>query len=214
MADDLVFYTHPMSRGRIVRWMLEEVGQPYRTEILEFGTTMKASPYRAINPMGKVPAVQHGEVVVTECGAICAYLADAFPQAGLAPPPGDKLRAPYYRWLFFAAGPIEQAAGAKALGWETPPDRQGMVGFGSLDDVLNAIEGAVSGREYVAGDRFTAADLYLGAHLSWGMNFGTLEKRPAFETYVGRLLARPAAIRANEIDDALLAQQNAEAQPA
>ena len=109
MTDELVFYTHPMSRGRIVRWMLEEVGLPYRTEILDYGTTMKAPAYLAINPMGKVPALRHGETIVTETAAICAYLADAFPAAGLAPPPGDRLRAPYYRWLFFAAGPLEAA---------------------------------------------------------------------------------------------------------
>ena len=101
MADELVFYTNPRSRGRIVRWMLEEIGQPYRTEVLDYSTTMKAPAYLAINPMGKVPALRHGDAVVTEAAAICAYLADAFPQAKLAPPPGDRLRAPYYRWMFF-----------------------------------------------------------------------------------------------------------------
>ena len=106
MSDELVFYTTPTSRGRIVRWMLEEVGQPYRTELLDYGTTMKAPAYLAINPMGKVPAITHGDAVVTEAGAICAYLADAFPQAGLAPAPGDKARAPYFRWRFYAAGPF------------------------------------------------------------------------------------------------------------
>src|SRR6516162_8649199 len=109
MADELVFYTNPQSRGRIVRWMLEEIGQPYRTEILEYGTTMKAPAYLAINPMGKVPAIRHGDTVVTEGAAICAYLADAFPDAGLAPPLHDHRRGPYYRWLFFAAGPLETA---------------------------------------------------------------------------------------------------------
>jgi glutathione S-transferase len=110
MTDELVFYTHPMSRGRIVRWMLEEAGCTYRTEIVEYGTNMKAPGYLAINPMGKVPAIRHGDTVVTEAAAICAYLADAFPAAGLAPPAGDPLRGTYYRWLFFAAGPIEAAA--------------------------------------------------------------------------------------------------------
>jgi glutathione S-transferase len=213
MSDELVFYTHPMSRGRIIRWMLEEVGQPYRTEVLEYGTTMKAPEYLAINPMGKVPAITHGDVAVTEAGAICAYLADAFPQAELAPPPGSRMRAPYYRWLFFAAGPIEQAASSKAMGWEAPPEGRATVGYGCLEDVLNAIETALSGREYVAGDRFTAADLYLGSHLGWGMQFGTLEKRPVFEAYVARLQARPAAIRATEIDDALAARLQPQAEP-
>src|SRR5260370_19467928 len=109
MTDELVFYTNPMSRGRIVRWMLEEVGQPYRTEILDYAAQMKSPEYLAVNPMGKVPALRHGDVVVTEAGAICAYLADAFPKAGLAPQPGDKARGTYYRWMYFAAGPVEQA---------------------------------------------------------------------------------------------------------
>jgi glutathione S-transferase len=209
MADDLVFYTNPMSRGRVSRWMLEEVGQPYRTEIMDFATTMKAPAYLAINPMGKVPAVVHRGTVITENAAICAYLADAFPDAGLAPPHGDPSRGPYYRWLFFAAGPFEAAVTNKALGVEAPPERKGMLGYGSLDDVLTTLEKLLSGHDYVAGDSFTAADLYLGSHLGWGMQFGTVEKRPAFERYWERLAARPAAIRAREIDDKLVADMKA-----
>jgi glutathione S-transferase len=203
MSDELVFYTNPMSRGRIVRWMLEEVGQPYRTEMLEFGTTMKGPAYLAVNPMGKVPALRHGDAVVTECGAICAYLADAFPAAGLAPPPGDKARAPYYRWMFFAAGPVEAATTNKAMGWEVPESRRTMAGYGSLEDVLAALELAVRNGPYLLGDTFSAADVYLGSQLAWGMMFGTLEKRPAFEAYTQRLLARAAWQRAKKIDDEL-----------
>src|SRR5215469_2088742 len=114
MTDELVFYTHPMSRGRLARWMLEEVGRPYRTEVIEYGAQMKSPEYLAINPMGKVPAIRHGNTAVTECGAICAYLADAFPEAGLAPEPGSQARGPYFRWLFFAAGPVEAVATNKA----------------------------------------------------------------------------------------------------
>lgn len=205
MADELVFYTNPMSRGRIVRWMLEEVGQPYQTHVLNYAEEMKSPAYLAVNPMGKVPALTHGATVVTECAAICAYLADAFPQAGLAPPHGDRARGDYYRWLFFAAGPVEAAVGAKALGVEPAPEQQRMVGFGSLARVLDTLEQAVTGRQFLAGDRFSAADLYVGSHLIWGMGFGTIEKRPAFEAYVAPLKARPAAIRAAEIDDALVA---------
>jgi glutathione S-transferase len=204
MSDELVFYTNPMSRGRIVRWMLEEVGQPYRTELLEYGTTIKAPEYLAINPMGKVPALRHGDAVVTEGAAICCYLADAFPDAGLAPPPGDRLRGPYYRWMFFAAGPLEAAATNKAFGFEVPAERKGMVGYGTLADVMSVLESALSRPAYLVGDRFTAADLYIGSHIGWGMSFGTIEKRPAFERYVERISARPAAIRAREIDDALV----------
>ncbi len=204
MPDELVFYTNPMSRGRIVRWMLEEIGEPYRAEIIEFGPPMKSPEYLAINPMGKVPAIRHGDTVVTETGAICAYLADAFPQAGLAPEPGSRERGPYYRWLFFGAGPVDAAVTNKSLGFEPPPERRSMVGYGSHAYVLDTLEKAVSASEYLVGGRFSAADLYLGAQLGWGMMFGTLEKRPAFEAYWGRIKDRPAAIRAREIADALL----------
>ena len=206
MSDELVFYTNPMSRGRIVRWMLEEVGQPYRTEVLDYGTTMKAPEYLAVNPMGKVPAIRHGDVVVTEGAAICAYLADAFPQAGLAPPATDRLRGTYYRWLFFAAGPIEAATTNKSLGVVPSDEQRRMVGYGSIEAVSDALELAVAGREYIVGDRFSAADVYVGSHLGWGLQFGTFERRPAFEQYLGRVMNRPAAVRAREIDDALLAQ--------
>jgi glutathione S-transferase len=209
MTDDLVFYTNPMSRGRVARWMLEELGQPYRTEIMEYGTSMKAPAYLAINPMGKVPAVTHRGTVITENAAICAYLADAFPEAGLAPAQGDGERGPYYRWLFFAAGPFEAAVTNKSLGVQAPPDRKGMLGYGSLDDVLSTLEKLLSERDYVAGNRFSAADLYLGSHVGWGMQFGTVEKRPAFERYWQRIADRPAAVRAREIDDALIAKMKA-----
>src|SRR5215472_8512748 len=181
MTEELVFYTNPMSRGRIVRWMLEEVGAPYRTELIEFGPSMKSPSYLAINPMGKVPAIRHGDTVVTEAAAICAYLADAFPQARLAPPSGDRLRGPYYRWLFFAAGPVDAALSNKAMGFTVPPEREGMVGYGRLATVLDVLEGAVSRGDYLVGASFTAADLFLGAQLGFGMQFGTIEKRPAFE---------------------------------
>jgi len=207
MTDELTFYTNPMSRGRVVRWMLEEVGQPYRTELLDYGTTIKAPAYLAINPMGKVPAIRHGDIVVTEGAAICAYLADAFPEARLAPLPGDRLRGPYYRWLFFAAGPLEAAVSNKAMGFVVPEERERMIGYGRLEQVIDALEAAVSRDEYLVGDSFTAADVYVGSHIDFGLQFGTIEKRPAFERYRQRLSARPAALRAKEIDDALAAQQ-------
>jgi glutathione S-transferase len=202
MSKELVFYTNPMSRGRIVRWMLEEVGQPYRTEILDYETTLKGAEYLAVNPMGKVPALRHGDTVITEGAAICAYLADAFPEAKLAPPPTE--RGDYYRWLFFAAGPVEAAVTAKSLGFEPKPEQRRMAGFGCMADVVNALEGAVKGRNYIAGDRFSAADVYVGSQIGWGMQFGSIERRPAFEAYFERIGARPAAVRAREIDDALI----------
>lgn len=211
MTDELVFYTHPMSRGRIARWMLEELGQPYRTVLMEYGTTMKATDYLAINPMGKVPAIRHGDAVVTETAAICAYLADAFAQAGLAPAPSDRLRAPYYRWMFFAAGPLEAAVSNKMFGWTASDEQRGILGYGSFEQVMDTLEQAVSGREFIVGERFSAADVYVGSHIGWGLKFGSIDRRPAFEQYWERIHSRPAAVRAREIDDALLAAQPAPA---
>jgi len=209
MTEELIFYTHPMSRGRIVRWMLEEVGAPYDVKLIEYGPPMKGPEYLMINPMGKVPALAHGEVVVTETAAICAYLADAFPEAGLAPPANSQMRAPYYRWLFFGAGPLEAAATNKSLGVEPPAERKGMIGYGSLPEVLNTLEATLTEGDYLLGDHFTAADVYVGSGIGWGMQFGTVEKRPVFESYWSRISDRPAARRAREIDDALLPPREA-----
>jgi glutathione S-transferase len=206
MAESLHFYTNPMSRGRIARWMLEEVGQPYDTTVLDYGTTMKAPDYLAINPMGKVPAIRHGQTVVTECAAICAYLAEAFPQANLLPTPEG--RGDYYRWMFYAAGPVEAAVTNRALGVVVPGERQGMVGYGSFEAVMDALELAVKGKQYVAGGRFSAADVYFGSQICWGLQFGSIEKRPAFEAYWTGLKDRPAGIRARAIDDALLPKKS------
>jgi glutathione S-transferase len=206
MTDELVFYTNPASRGRIVRWMLEEIGQPYRAEVLDYGA-MKAPDYLAINPMGKVPAIRHADTVVTECAAICAYLADIFPLAGLAPPHGDHHRGPYYRWLLFAAGPVEAAATNKAMGFVLPEGKQRSAGYGCYDDTMKALEMAVSQSDYVAGNSFSAADVYVGSQIGWGMMFGTIDKRPAFERYWARVSARPAHQRAKQIDDALMPEQ-------
>jgi glutathione S-transferase len=212
MTETLTFYTNPMSRGRIVRWMLEEVGHPYETVVLEYGTSMKAPDYLAINPMGKVPAIRHGETIVTEAAAICAFLADMFPDRGLAPPPGNAKRGTYYRWLFFAAGPVEAAITAKSLGLLAPEDKKAMAGYGSFEDTVNCLETAVASGDYICGDQFTAADVYVGSQIGWGMMFGSIDKRPAFTDYVGRLQARPAALRARELDDALMPKP--EPQPA
>jgi glutathione S-transferase len=212
MSKNLIFYTNPMSRGRIVRWMLEEVGQPYETVVLDYASGMKGADYLAINPMGKVPAIKHGDTVVTEGAAICAYLADAFPQAGLAPPLSD--RGDYYRWLFFGAGPVEAAVTARSLGFEPKPEQKRMAGFGSLEDTLNTLEHAVTGNQFLAGDRFSAADVYTGSQIGWGMQFGSIEKRPAFTAYWDRVSSRPAAVRAREIDDGLIAAAQPQPQPA
>lgn len=200
MTSEIVFYTNPMSRGRIVRWMLEELQVPYRTELLDYGPTMKSAEYLAINPMGKVPAIRHGETIVTESPAICTYLADSFPDAGLAPP--VEHRGAYYRWLFFAAGPLEAAVTGRMFGFVVPVDKEPMVGYGNYATVMNALEKAVEGEGYVAGETFSAADVYVGSHIGWGMQYDTVEKRPAFEAYWSRLSEREAYQRGNALDDA------------
>jgi glutathione S-transferase len=203
--DEIVFYTNPMSRGRIARWMLEEVGRPYRTVVLDYGTTMKAADYLAINPMGKVPAVTHRGVTVTECAAVCAYLADAFPEAGLAPALDDPMRGPYLRWMFFAAGPVEAAVTARSLNLLPPAEKAGMVGYGSFDAVVEGLEAAVAQGPWILGDRFSAADVYVGSQIAWGLQFKSIPERPAFRAYADRIMARPAAVRARGIDDGLIA---------
>ncbi len=205
MPDELVFYTNPMSRGRIVRWMLEEIGQPYRTEIIEYGPPMKSPDYLAINPMGKVPALRHGDAVVTETGAICAYLADAFPRGGTgAAPRQPRARSLLPLAVLRARVPLEAPSSTRASASSACPRGAAWSATARSDVVLDALEKAVSASGISRGASFTAADLYLGAQIGWGMQFGTLEKRPAFEAYWNRIKDRPAAIRAREIDDALL----------
>ena len=198
MTDGLTLFTNPQSRGRMARWMLEEVGVPYRTEIVEYGAPMKSADYLAINPMGKVPAIRHRGTVVTEAAAICAYLADAFPEAGLAPPAGE--RGAYYRWLLFAAGPVEAATTNRYLGFEVPADREAMVGYGTYERMIDTLERAVAENPYIAGEHFSAADVYVGSHVGWGMIMGSLEKRPAFSDYWTRVSDRDAYRRADALD--------------
>ncbi|WP_371180867.1 glutathione S-transferase family protein [Xanthomonas sacchari] len=202
MSHDLVLYTHPMSRGRIARWMLEETGLAYRAQILDYGTGMKAPAYLAINPMGKVPALVHGTTTVTENAAICAYLADLVPERQLAPPPGSPARGDYYRWLFLLAGPAEAFLTAKQHGTLAPAHS---AGYGHGEDLLDMLEQGVASREYLAGDRFSAADLYAAAFLGFYTRIGVLQARPAFVAFAQRHMARPAAQRAAAIDHALLA---------
>jgi glutathione S-transferase len=201
----LTFYTNPMSRGRIARWMLEEVGAAYDTVVLDYASSMKDAAYLAVNPMGKVPAIVHDGKVVTEGAAICAYLADAFPDAGLAPTAVE--RADYYRWMFYAAGPVEAAITNRSLGVVPTADQQRMVGYGTYDTMVDIFETAIATRPYFTGDRFTAADVYAGSQIAWGVMFGSLPKRAAFDDYLARITAREAYKRAAAIDDALMPPQ-------
>ena len=203
----LKFYTNPMSRGQIARWALEEAGAEYEQVLLEYGSSMKSEEYLAINPMGKVPAIEHNGKVVTEAAAICAYLADAFPEANLAP--NEDERADYYRWLFFAAGPLEHAVtNSKIFKVEPTEEQQPMAGYGSYDQAVTALEQALEGSHYICGDRFTAADVYVGSTVDWGIQFETLPERPAFKAYVERIRKRPAYQKAKAIDNELIEKQN------
>ena len=208
---DLIFYTNPQSRGRIVRWMLEEVGQPYDTEIIPY-EAMKSERYLAVHPLGKVPAIKHHGRILTECAAICAYLADVFPEAELGPRADEK--ADYYRWLFYAAGPLEAAISNQAMGWQVPPERERMFGYGNFERAIAAVDEMLSLRDYVCGDRFTAADVYVGSQIMFPMQFGMLPERDSFLRYRDRLQARPAYKRANQIDDEAVQQMPPMPQPA
>ena len=210
--SNLIFYTNPQSRGRIVRWMLEEIGQPYETEVIPYDE-MKSERYLAIHPLGKVPAIKHRGHVLTECAAICAYLADVFPEAGLGP--RDEEKADYYRWLFFAAGPLEAAVSNQAMGWQVPPERERMFGYGNFDRAIAAMDELLSQHDYVCGDRFTAADVYVGSQIMFPLQFKMLPEKDSFLRYRDRLSARPAYQRANEIDERIIAEtQPAQSQPA
>lgn len=201
MADaaDLTLWTNPMSRGQIAHWMLEELGEPYQTNWLDWGPKgHKSAEYLAVNPMGKVPAVRHNGKVVTEAAAICLYLADAFPKAGLKA--GADGLADYYRWTLFAASAVEYAVTSRVLGWTVPDERKGMVGFGNYEDAIGVLEAMLKERDYVCGKTFTAADVYVGSAVDWGLQFGSIDKRPAFEAYARRLQARDAYKRAKAIN--------------
>jgi glutathione S-transferase len=197
----LTFYTNPMSRGRIARWMLEEVGQPYETQVLDYYTAMKAPDYLAVNPMGKVPALVHDGAVVTEVAAICTYLAVTFPEADLM----AKDKAAFFRWMFFAAGPLEQAVVNTSFGWlPKGPQEKRRVGYGDLGDVLATLTGHLATHDYIADNRFTAADVYVGSQIGWGLQFGSIPQSDTLSTYWDRLKDRPALQTANAKDNALI----------
>ncbi len=190
--SDLILYTNPQSRGQIAHWMLEELGEPYEIRWIDYGEQMKSGEYLAINPMGKVPAISHNGQVITECPAICAYLASAFPEKSLCPSSDDPTLAAYYRWLFFAAGPLEQAISFKSMELDIPEESGRSLGFGSYEKTVDTLELALEPGPYICGDQFTAADVYVGSHVYWGLQFGTLEKRDSFSAYAERLLSRAA----------------------
>jgi glutathione S-transferase len=202
LANLTLFHASP-SRSSIARWMLEEIGEPYDLHVLSLAKGEQRAPdYLAVNPMGKVPALKHGDTVITEAAAICTYLADEFPQARLNVPVGDPRRGTYLKWLFFAPSCIEPAITDRAFPRKEEP-RRGMLGYGDFDTVMAVVAAAVEPGPYLMGEQFTAADVVLGSTLRWGMMFGVLPKRPEFVAYVGRLEQRPALKRAIALDQEL-----------
>lgn len=201
--SQLIFYTHPYSRGRTVRWLLEELEVPYVARVMQYGDSIKSEEYLAINPMGKVPAIQDGDVIVTEVAAICTYLADKYSEKSMAPTIDDPERGSYLRWLFFIAGPMEMASTARAYNWNIDAENSMAVGCGMMDDTVKTLEKALAGKQYLCGERFTAVDLLMASYLGWGMLQKTIPEREVFKEYLAEFQKRPAAIRANEIDDKL-----------
>ena len=198
MSDEIVFHHNPQSRAAIAHWMLEEVGAPYRVVPVDLQAGDNRTPaFLKVNPMGKIPVIEHRGVTVTETPAILAYLADTFPQAGLAPSPAAPERGAYYRWLFFGAGAFEPSLMDVLMKRE--PATKSMAGWGAYEDVVATLKAEVSGREWLAGDRFSAADLYIGAQLGWAGMFGApgLKGDPALDAYVARCTDRDAYRRAN-----------------
>jgi glutathione S-transferase len=199
----LTLYTHPISSGRIARWMLEEIGVRYAVEVIDLDRDTRPPGFLAMNPIGKIPVLRHRDTIVSETAAICAYLADAFPLAGLAPAPDSPARGDYYRWLFFAAGPLDTASTLKSLGYGPPPMGDIRASWGSLDRVVAMLDTVLGQRDWLAGDRFSAADLYLGSLLDWAIRFGNVADRPVFERYLARVVDRPAYARAEALDNEL-----------
>ncbi|OBV11494.1 glutathione S-transferase family protein [Erythrobacter dokdonensis] len=201
---EFTFYTVAMSRGQISRWALHEAGADYEHVMMEWDT--RPESFRAINPMNKVPALVHHhgdhDHVITECAAINHYLAETHPEAGLLPDAHE--RAAYFRWLFFAAGPLEQAIMARMMGWELAEGKDSTAGFGTLERTLDALDGWLSAHDFAAGSRFTMADTYVGSQFVWGLRFGSIPERPAFKAYVERITQRPAYAAANAIDAAII----------
>jgi glutathione S-transferase len=203
----LTLYHASPSRSSIVHWMLEELGEPYKLEVLNLRAGDQRQPaYLAINPMGKVPTLKDGDVVVSEVAAICCYLADAYPKARLAPPIGDKRRGDYLKWLFYGPSCLEPAMIDKAL--NRPPAPRSTAGWADYDTVIEVLRSAVGAREYLLGEQFTAADIVIGSGLRWGMLFKMFPDLPEFVTYVDRLKARPAMQRQLAKDEVLAKQQS------
>ena len=208
MAALTLYHASP-SRSSVTLWMLEELGEPYDIHLLSLTKGENREPaYLAVNPMGKVPALRHGDTVITESAAICTYLADEFPGAKLNVPIGSPQRGVYLKWLFFGPSCIEPAVIDRAAPRKEEA-RRGMLGYGDFDTTMNTVAAAVAQGPWLMGEQFTAADVIIGANIRWGMIFKTIPQRPEFTAYAGRIAARPAAQRAEAKDKELGAKSAA-----
>jgi glutathione S-transferase len=195
----IVLYHSPNTRSSIALTLLEELGVPYDLEVLDMKAGEQQQPaYLAVNPMGKVPAIRHGDAVITEQVAIFLYLADLFPEAGLAPAVHSPMRGPYLRWMVFYAACFEPAIGDKAL--NRPAGPPGQMGYGDFDRVMKTISDQLAKGTYLLGEKFTAADILWGNGLTWTKIFGLLPEDPVFDAYIARHTERPSVARANAID--------------
>ena len=208
MAGKIILHHAVPSRSSTALFMLEELGAPYEPKVLDMQAGDQLKPaFLAINPMGKVPTIEHDGAVVTEVGAICTYLADAFPAAGLAPPIGDPLRGPYLRWMFFQGNCLEPAMIDHALKRE--PGQRGMMPYGDYETTVGVLEKVLETGPWFLGERYTAADVYVGSAIWWGLQFKLLPERDTFKRYVARLAERPARHRAIAIDEKIAASKTA-----
>ena len=202
---NLTLYHAAPSRSSIVLWMLEEVGEPYELHLMSLKKgDNRAADYLKVNPMGKVPALRHGDVLITEAAAICAHLADAFPGAKLNVPVGDPRRGPYLKWLFFGPACLEAAIIDRSFPRAGEAPRQAL-GYGDHETVMNVLSEAVRRGPYLLGEQFTAADVVIGSGIRWGMMFKGVPERPEFVAYASRVAERPAAKRATKKDQELAA---------
>src|SRR3984893_2139978 len=206
MSDEIVFYSSPMSRGRMVHWMLGEVGAPYRFEVVNLESADQKKPGSlAANPMGKFPAMVPRGTVVTECGAICSYLADAFPAARLAPPLDSPARGTYYRWMFFGGCCVAPAMIDRMLS-RPPASRPGALGYGCYEDTVATLEKAVTPGPYILGTQFSAVDVYIGSPIGFWMMVKALEPPPGLQDYANRLQHSPAYRRLMEKSERIAAE--------
>jgi glutathione S-transferase len=206
MSEEVVLYSSPFSRGRTAHWMLEEAGAPYRYEVVNLETRDQKKPaFLAVNPMGKVPTIVHRGTVITESGAICAYLADTFPAAGLAPPSDSPQRGSYYRWMFFGACCVEPAVIDRMLS-RPEGSKPSALGYGCYQDAIETLERALKPGPFILGRQFSAADVYVGAQIAFGLMVKALEARPTFQEYAGRLQARPGYQRFLQKNDEIVAR--------